>query len=202
MPFTVFVDGAKLCLEFSWNLVAVTTCVHFKHPAPGAGDFQALADTGAAAWAVRLVPQTSNQLAMGQVEVFDLSEEFAPKFVSLDEVGTLGAKAADSVPNNTSPVISHRTAATGRSGRGRNYIPGISEADEGLGKLQSTFRDALLIAWGNFITDIAVTGWEEQVAQRFLDGVQLTTGVMRPVVTEIMTLQLGTQRRRQVPSLI
>lgn len=202
MPFTVFVDGAKLCIEFSWNLVAVTTCVHFKHDNPTPADFQALADTGTGQWAVRFMTELSSQLVQGAAEVYDLSEEFAPKYTSLDEVGTPGTGGADSVPNNTAAVISHRTDATGRSGRGRNYIPGVVEADEATGLLQPLFRDTMLARWGSWIADLAAIGWEEQVAQRFLNGVQLETGVMRPVTTEIMTLQLGTQRRRQVPSQI
>jgi hypothetical protein len=145
-----------------------------------------------------MMNKASNELIMGDVVVYDLSEEFAPKYISSDENGTPGTDGTDSIPNNTAALLSHRTATTGRSGRGRNYLPGVSEAQESGGTLGSTLRDGLLISWAVLISDLDAIGWVLQVAQRFEDGVQLTTGVMRPVTSEIMKLQFGTQRRRQV----
>ena len=139
---------------------------------------------------------------MGDVVVYDLSADGAPKYVNSDESGTQGVAVADSVPNNTSLVVSHRTESTGRSGRGRTYIPGFSEIAESNGLLLASFRDDVLTAWGTFISGIELLGWAFVVAQRFASGVQLTTGIMREVVTEILKLQLGTQRRRQVPSTV
>lgn len=202
MAFTIFVDGAKLCVEFSWNLVAVTTCLHFKKTSASPTDYQELADTMAAEWAAEMQPLLTTEILMGEVVAYDLNEEFAPKYISLDEVGTPGTSSSDSVPNNTAVLVSHRTAQTGRSGRGRNYVPGLSEVAESDGLLVAATRDNLLTAWGTMITNVALTGWEFQVAQRWSDGVQLETGVMRPVVTEIILLELATQRRRQVRSAI
>lgn len=202
MAFTVFVDGAKLCLEFSWNFVAVTTCLHFKHPAPDAAAYQALADQGGLSWGGQMLIHASSDLVMGEVTVYDLSEEFAPKYVNLTQVGLPGTDGADSVPNNTAVLISHRTAHTGRSGRGRNYLPGLSEVQEGDGLLLATKRDAILISWATMMTNILPTGWVFQVAQRYEDGLQLETGIMREVTTEILRLELGTQRRRQVRSAL
>ncbi len=198
MAFTVFVDGAKLCCEFSWNGVACTICVHWLHDAPDAGDFQALADTFAASYATNMMLHVTSEIAMGDVVVYDLSEEHAPKYTSSDENGTPGTDGTDSIPNNSAGIISHRSATTGRSGRGRNYIPGISEAKESGGTLGTAIRNSILAAWATIVSDVAVDGWTLQVAQRFEDGVQLTTGVMHAVTTEIMKQQLGTQRRRQV----
>lgn len=200
MAFTVFVDGAKLCAQFSWNGVACTTCVHFVHDDPGPAEFQELADEFAASYAIQMMPHASDELILGDVVVYDLSEENAPKYISSDENPTPGTDGTDAVPNNTAAVLSHRTDTIGRSGRGRSYIMGVSEVQESGGTLGSAVRDLLLTDWADLITQTDGIGWTFSVAQRFEDGQQLTTGVMRPVTSEIMTLQLGTQRRRQVPS--
>lgn len=198
--FTVFPDGAKAALEMSWNGVEVSIILHFEKSSPTSTDFTNLAAEVAAGFADDLMPELTEELFMGEVVVYDLSAENAPKYVNTDESGTQGTLVGDSVPNNTSPVISHRTEATGRSGRGRTYLPGISEAQESNGLLSSGLRDDLLTAWGTFITGIEALGWAFVIAQRFSGGSQLTTGIMREVVTEILKLQLGTQRRRQVQS--
>lgn len=202
MTFTVFPDGAKAAIEFDWNGVGCSITLHFEKDTPTSTDFTNLAAEVAAGFADDMLTELTEELIMGDVVVYDLSEEGAPKYVNSDESGSPGVKVADALPNNTAVVISHRTEDTGRSARGRTYLPGVSEAEESNGILLDTPRDDFLTAWGTFIAGIEALGWAFVIAQRYLDGVQLVTGVMRPVVTEIIKLQLGTQRRRQVPSAI
>lgn len=202
MAFTVFPDGAKGVIDFDWNGEAVSIVLHFEKESPPAGSFPALAAEIAAKFASEFMPNLTDELTMGDVTVYDLSAEGAPKYVNSDEDGTAGTLAADSVPNNTAGIISHRTDATGRSGRGRTYIPGLSEADESNGILLGAPRDAMLVDWATIITAIDALGWLFVVAQRFSSGTQLATGVMRLVTSEIMKRQLGTQRRRQVQTAL
>lgn len=200
MAFTVFPDGAKGVISFSWHGEDASIVLHFEKVTPSEADYIALADQLGEQWDTEINPELSDELIQGTTTVYDLSEEFAPKYENSDESGQTGDVVGDAVPNNTAALVSHRTTATGRSGRGRTYIPGVVEADESDGLLVAGFRTDLLTAWGAFITAVELTGWVFVVAQRFLSGVQLTTGVMREVVTEILRLQLGTQRRRQVQS--
>lgn len=200
MAFTVFADGAKGVIDFDWNGESASIVLHFEKSSPSVADYTALADQLGEQWDTELNPELSEDMTQGITTVYDLSEEFAPKYENSDESGQPGQIVGDSVPNNTAALVSHRTTATGRSGRGRTYIPGVVEGDESDGLLTAGFRTDLLAAWGAFITAVELTGWVFVVAQRFLAGEQLTTGVMRAVVTEILKLQLGTQRRRQVQS--
>lgn len=200
MTFTTFADGASANIDFDWNGVAVSVGLHFEHAAPSAANFTALAAEVAAGFASDLMPNLTDELTMGDVTVQDLSSEGAPKYVNGDENGTTGTLIQDSVPNNTSGLVSHATNDTGRSARGRTYIPGISEADESDGLLTIARRNNILIDWGTFIAGVAVLGWDFVIAQRFSAGVQLTVGVMRLVTSERMKQELGTQRRRQVRS--
>jgi len=203
MAFTVFADGAKACIGFDLNGVAVSICLHWQKASPAEADYIALADQLGAAWSSRMLASQSNDLTQGTTTVYDLSAEGAPKFENTDESGDPGTEAGDSLANNTAMIISHRTTATGRSGRGRTYMPGVSELDVTDGKASAAYKSEVATAWGLLITDVEVaTGWTFVVAQRFSAGVQLTTGIMREVVTEIVTQQLATQRRRQVQSAV
>ncbi len=201
MAFTVFADAAKACVEFTWNVRKVSVCLHFGLDSPAVADYEALAANLALEWAAEMLQRQSDDLVMGDVVVYDLSEEGAPKYTNSDENGSPGTKAIDSAPNNTSLIVSHRSVDTGRSSRGRTYFPGVSEDDIVNGVLVGTFRDSVLTNWGQMISGIEVsTGWRFVIAQRFSEGVQLTTGVTRDVTTEIITKQLGSQRRRQTQS--
>lgn len=202
MAFTVFPDGAKAVISHSWNGVPVSTVLHFSKASPVVADYIALALAVATEWAVDILVELSNDMVMGDVTVYDLSAEFAPKYVDSSKSGTAGGNVGDSWPNNTALIVSHRTNATGRSGRGRTYVPAISEIDESNGLLTTVKQTAMVTAWGDFITAVEVGGWLFVVAQRFLNKVQLVTGVMRDVTTEILKRELGTQRRRQVRSAV
>ncbi len=200
--FTVFPDGAKAAVEFDLNGVACSITLHFEKSNPTSTDFTNLAAEVAAGFASDLLPELTEEVTLGDVVVYDLSAEGAPNYVNSDESGEVGSEVADSVPNNTAMVISHRTEDTGRSARGRTYLPGFSEIKESNGLILSAARDDVLTAWGTFIAGIEALGWAFVIAQRFANKQQLATGVMRAVVTEIIKLQLGTQRRRQVPSVV
>lgn len=203
MAFTVFADGAKACIDFDWNGVGCSVCLHWEKASPAEADYIDLADKVSFYWEDKMLPSQVADLAMGDVTVYDLSEEFAPKYINSDESGSPGEEVSDSMANNTAVVISHRTTATGRSGRGRTYMPGVGDADVTDGLMSAAYVSEVLVAWASFITNIETdTGWDFVVAQRFLDGAQLTTGVMRTVANEILKRQLGTQRRRQVPSAV
>lgn len=202
MVFTTFADTAKVAVNMSWNGVPVSVILHFQKATPSVGDFTTLADIVSAEWAAHMLQEQVSELTIVDITAYDLSSEGAPKYVNTDEAGTAGGDAGDGVPNNTCMLVSHRTTATGRSGRGRSYIPGMLETDESDGLMLAAKQTALVTQWGLFIAGIAATGWDFVIAQRFSDGVQLAVGIARDVVTEIIKRQLGTQRRRQVPSAI
>lgn len=202
MVFTTFANGAKGVVDFSWNGTPASVILHWEKAAPVEADYIALAAALALEWKNEMMPLLSNDLVMGDVTVYDLSAEFAPKFVNSSQNGSPGIAVGDSVPNNTSALLSHRTTATGRSGRGRTYLPGIVESDESDGLLTTGRRTTLVSDWADFIVAVGLSGWDFVIAQRFSAGVQLTVGVLRDVVTEILKLQLATQRRRQVQSAV
>lgn len=197
MAFTVFTDTGKVCLGFTWNAIGVSICAHFTKTTPSAADFLALATEFADAWDTHMKPNQSDDIALGDCVAYDLSAEDAPTYTYTGVNGNAGTVLVDSLPNNTAAVVSHRTASRGRSGRGRNYIPGLTENNVQDGLLQAATVTALLADWASIVSAVALVGWDLVVAQRFADGVQLTTGVTRDVTSELMSTSLGTQRRRQ-----
>lgn len=197
MTFVPFPNTVSLTHRFTWNSQEVSFGIHLSRAGYTPANAQLLADDAGASWLLELATQQVDKLVADVVTVQDLSEQGAPNYENPDVIGETGEILSDGVPNNTSLLISHRTADTGRSARGRTYMPGMNEGsvEDGLP------TNAALIAWSSiwaaYIVDVEFQGWTFVVAQRMEDGVPLGTGVTREVTDEIFPVRLGTQRLRQ-----
>src|SRR4029453_73176 len=133
-------------------------------------------------WGANYAPAISDDVTLQAVRCTDLSSQEGP---SIEYTATLpipGENTSQSVPNNCSLCISFRTAARGRSARGRNYIVGLSEnqttnssVDAGV---PDFFTDAysLLIGAGTF-----VAGYQWCVLSRYFNNAPRASGIGRPV---------------------
>lgn len=197
MTFVPFPDTVSLTHRFLWNDKPVSYTIHMRRPGYTPTNAQGLANFAGTSWHDTLRTLQSNDLQADLITVQDLTEAGAPNYENITEIGQVGAVAIDSVPNNTALLVSHRTADTGRSARGRTYLPGLPEDDAENGVPTSGARAAFAVQWGIFIADLALQSWIFVVAQRYADGVPLVEGVTRPVTAEIFPFYLGTQRLRQ-----
>lgn len=197
MTFVPFPDTVSLTHRFMWHGQEVSYGLHLKRPGYTATNAQLLADDAGQSWAAELAGSMVTGIIADVVTVQDLSETGAPNYENPDEIGETGNNAADGVPNNTSILISHRTADTGRSARGRTYFPGVAESAVVNGRPLGSFITSLATAWAAYIVDLEFQGWTFVVAQRVEDGAFLTQGVTREVTDEIFPNRLGTQRLRQ-----
>lgn len=197
MTFVPFPNTVSLTFRYFWNDKAVSYSLHLSRPGYSAQNAQALAVLAGTSWNSTLRTLQSNDLTADLITVQDLTETGAPNYESVAQIGNVGAVAIDSVPNNTSLLVSHRTADTGRSARGRTYLPGLPEDDAENGVPTNGARAAFAVQWGIHIADMALQSWVFVVAQRFEDGAPLVEGVTRAVNAEIFPTYLGTQRLRQ-----
>jgi hypothetical protein len=99
----------------------------------------------------------------------------------------VGGVTGEANPNNVAAVVSLRSANRGRSGRGRNYVPGIPGSVVTLNTLDPVFISDLLDAYlllegaGTF-----TAGWELVVVSRVTGGVRRAAGLAQPVVDIVM----------------
>lgn len=115
-----------------------------------------------------------------------------------------GGQPGDSVSNNVTYTVSFRTGLTGRSFRGRNYVPGLSVATIGQNTIAGGTRTALLAFYDGLRSLGGDNGISWVVVSRFsgVDPVTKkpiprTTGVTT-VITSVGTFDttVDSQRRR------
>lgn len=102
----------------------------------------------------------------------------------------VGTATGETVAPNTAALISKVTDLGGRQGRGRMYMPGISETstDAG-GQLDAGFAASLQVMWASFRTSMTAAAAEPVL----LHGDEITP----TLITDFnVQLTLATQRRR------
>lgn len=143
-------------------------------------------------------PLLSEDWSSTRVRVVDLSSPTG-LFFETASVNT-GGVAGEAAPNNVAACVSIRSANRGRSGRGRNYVPGIPNSLITLNTLDNGFISDLLSAYTQFVgAGLFIVGWQWCVLSRFNLGAPRTEGLMQPVVSvEMVTPYVRSMRSREV----
>jgi hypothetical protein len=151
------------------------------------------------AWfASNLAPDLSNNWAPVRAVGIDLgSPTGATASVGLSGTGGVTNEAA---PNNVAACISLRTAQRGRSGHGRNFIPGVPNSLVTLNTMDSGFianmtaTYQLLVGAGTF-----AAGWQFCVVSRQTAGSLRAVGLAIPIVDVLFTTPfVRSMRSREV----
>lgn len=111
-----------------------------------------------------------------------------------------GGVGGTPLSNNVSYCVSFRTGLTGRSNRGRNYIPGISQANLITpNRIDATYRAAVVSAYQDLLPGGSVTIGDWVVASRFHNKLPRTTGVTTPITSVITVDDILDSQRRRLP---
>jgi hypothetical protein len=197
MAFVPNPDWGKLCFDFTWNGVGVSICLNFQKSSPTPTDFNSLAQEGADAFVADLLPHLIDSLTLNQTTVYDMASDSSPVYIASGGLPASGASATDSLPNNVAAVITHETNLRGRSGRGRTYMPGMSEANQTDGLFGGAYMVTLLTAFADFIMATeAGSGWVHVVASTQSDGADRVTALLTPTVAYATSNIVRSQRRR------
>jgi len=199
MAFVGNDDWGRLCYDFTWNAVGVSICLNFEKTNPTATDFQNLADDAAEQIVIEFMPLLSSEVVANLVTVYDMASDSAPVYTSVSTLPQAGGAENESIPNNCSGVITHRTDSRGRSFRGRTYYPGIPEFDESDGLIGTAAAAAFLAGFDDMIDAIeTASNWEHVVASTVSGGVDRTTALLTDVTSLTTTRNIRSQRRRSV----
>jgi hypothetical protein len=137
-----------------------------------------------------------------------LTEVFAKDLTSIDGAqhsiapsGTVvGGNGAASYPNETTFCVSLRSAASGRSARGRKYVLAITTGLITGNHLNATLRGQFVAAFEELRSRIATAGWLWIVMSRVSGGVARPGGpVYYPITTVVSTDDIVDSQRRRKP---
>jgi hypothetical protein len=137
-------------------------------------------------FSTNLAPDLSDNWATVRTVGIDLGSPTGP--TASVGLGAAGGVSTEAAPNNVAACISLRTAQRGRSGHGRNYIPGIPNSlitlntlDTGfMGNLVATYL--LLVGAGTFLP-----GWQFVLVSRRTASALRPTGVAIPITDVLFT---------------
>lgn len=132
-----------------------------------------------------LAPLLSDDWSAQRVVGTDLTTAVGPRV----DVGAAapGGVAGEANPNNVAACVSFRTGSRGRSGRGRNYVPGVPGSVVTLNTMDSAFMVDLINAYQQLMgAGTFLPGWQWVVVSRVTGGVPRAAGLALPVTGVVM----------------
>lgn len=151
-------------------------------------------------WDTQFQPITSDQTALVEVFLTDLTTDTS--FTVSDTAGLplTGAISTDALPQNCAHCVSFRTAQRGRSGRGRNYVLGMTEGDTQDSIISTLIVSAHVTAYEILIGPGAfVAGLQWVVVSRFHNNAPRTTGLAIPITNVLSVDAVVDSQRRRLP---
>lgn len=201
MAFIPTPNCVRVAMQGSVNANEQVVTLWFQGATPATGaDLAGLAPLLKNWWLTEVLPIMSNGYALDTIYLVAQDSTTAPSFLYGTALPAVGAVNSPVVEPQTAPVVKFSTAARGRSGRGRNYVPGCPlNALASPGVINATFHAALVAAYTALSTYLSTTTYNHVVVQHFAGGVALSAGVPRFVTAyTIVSNSLGTQRRRRI----
>jgi len=200
IPFIPFANCAEVVVQgvLASQQVFLTNGVQ-KASAFGGTDLQDIADIFAS-WVVsELLPILCDDLVINTIKASDLTTQFSPVAVSITGLPASGSVSGSPLTNQVAAVVSYKTAARGRSFRGRNYVPGAPvNSLQTATELTVTFVGNLVAAYQSLGIALGSANFNHVVLSRQENGVRRTNGVATIITDYIGRTALGTQRRRVI----
>jgi len=139
---------------------------------------------------------TSN-IVLVNVNATDQSSASGPSYDLPVSSGGSGTAGGSPQSNNVTAAVKFITALRGRSFRGRNYWPSLSNSQVGSSiDVTSGFQAAVVAAYATLSSYLTISGGEHVVVSRFHNGAARGVGVTTPVTAYAMDSSIDSQRRR------
>lgn len=200
MPF-IPVPNVVMCeIRATLDAQQIENTMYFEfNTVPTAADVQTIADTMNNWWGQNILPHLSQDYTMREVYATDLTEQTGPTATATGFLPAGGGDVVESESNNNALCVSFRTAARGRTGRGRNYISGIPTNQVTNNTVSQTFVDQIVGAYNGLQAGLDAIGWTWVVVSRHFNGVDRAVGVARPVTAAIVVDRVIDSQRRRLP---
>lgn len=157
--------------------------------------------TAVGAWFIaEVMPNLSQDLSVREVLARDLSTGASSQGIYSPGANTGGQPSA-AAPSNVAAAISLRTAAAGRSFRGRNFIAGFKTAAVVADVLDAPTVDAIVAAYNLMLATYvapAVPGAAWGVVSRYAAGAARVAGLFTPIIAATVTDYFSDSQRKRL----
>lgn len=200
MAFVPAPDTVEIEAVFSMDGQIVENTFYYTSATPTLESATALLEAVNNAIRTGLLPLLSSTITLVRLVATLIATVDGFVVTSTTSLPAAGGGSADSLPSNVALCISKRTAARGRSFRGRNYIAGIPlDARSGTNELDSGFTSGVVDAIEAVLAAGADDGWTPTVISRFHNKAPRTTAVVTPVTSVIVVDNTMDSQRRRLP---
>lgn len=198
MAYQPAVNVVEVELRYTYFEEQVENTLHFHNPdGVTTSNMQDLADFIDEWWATAYRQLQSSAVIYRETYLTDLTTSTGPTYTSTANAGVQGlAGTSPGLPGNVTACVSFRTAARGRTGRGRNYFVGLTESMVNGNQVLGTQLNAIVTAYEELLPPLTAP-YVWSVLSRYEDGVKRPTALARPVQNVLIVDQdVDSQRRR------
>lgn len=209
MPFVPVADTAEVEAVFLLDSQIVEMTFYYQNAlTPDLSTLTNLLDAVNAAIRTSLLPFLSSAIQLLRVvgTLLDVADGLTA--VSIVSLPAAGGDGSESAPSNVAACISKRTGQSGRSFRGRNYIPAIPNSAITTNTLSGDFTGGVTTAFGSILGAGGEDGWVPVVVSRFsgftiVDGRKVPTpretGIATQITSHFFVDDTVDSQRRRLP---
>jgi len=202
MPFIPVADVAHVRIEGRMDNQQTVNDLYFRHTTGpiAAADLQGLV-VAASTWVISFLAPTLNEGWSG-VKCAGRDLTSALGFVAESGlVGVVGGTAGEAAPNNCSMAVSFRTAFAGRSFRGRNYVPCLTNSQVNGNNIDADWAQSVVDAYSELLFGggSLPAGWVWVVVSRFTNNEPRVAGLFNEVFAVTVTDLIVDSQRRRLP---
>lgn len=147
-------------------------------------------------WWDNIRANVSNQIRLAEIQIRGMSveEDYQQNF-NVNVTGQVST-ANQPAPNNVAIVASLSGYLTGRSTRGRSYLPFVFENVMNQNFITVLFRDQILGSFADFMADLVMAGFSWVVASFWGGGIKRAVAKVTDILSVTMNTRVDSQRRR------
>lgn len=147
-------------------------------------------------WSDDWVTRAGDDWTVENVTALDYSRDGGNEIQTTGALPLTGVLAVNSVPSSNATVVSQRTDRTGRSFRGRNYIPGLNVSSVTNNELNADLVTDLSTMYTAVRSSLSGLNMSHVVYSLYASGTQRITPEPTTITGTIVNTRVDTQRRR------
>lgn len=198
MPIVTNPNVVRVAIDQSVGLAPMVNVLHFLTSAnPDEALLTTIASGVYANWTAVITPLVTNAVTFESATAYSMASDTAPRVTYVPATPETGDVGQDPLPLNVAGVITWRSSARGRSGRGRTYVGGFGDAQAVGSNLLPSVVAALQTAAETFRAAMQAAGIPLIIYSTRSGGLPRATGLAFPVLSgEVRTGAVGSQRDR------
>lgn len=202
MAFIPVADCAQIRVEGRVDGQQTINDLYFRHTTGpiAAADLLALANA-METWASAAYAPVLNEAWSGvQITARDLTSQVG--FAAVASLsGIVGGTAGEAAPNNCTMAVSFRSAFSGRSFRGRNYVPCLTNSQVTGNNIDADWAQSVVDAYALLLFGggSLPAGWVWVIVSRFTLGAPRVSGVFNEVFSVLVSDLIVDSQRRRLP---